>query len=146
MGNNRSSIQINLDRPQPATYYAGELLSGQVQLVLGERISGLRYIYLHLTGDVAFTRTRTARIMNGQTERISDSYEVRILNQKIILNSSVQRGQHQNYDLPELSRHDSGSMGPGQYQYSFSIRLPDVLPPTLHPEECPFVRYKLQVT
>ena len=42
-------------------------------------------------------------------------------------------------------RDDMTTLEPGQYKYPFSIRLPEVLPPTLHPEDYPFVRYELQV-
>ncbi|CAF1502246.1 unnamed protein product, partial [Rotaria sordida] len=49
-------------------------------------------------------------------------------------------------DIALLGRiNDRTTFEPGQYTHPFSIRLPDNLPPTIHPLDYPFVRYELQL-
>lgn len=146
MGNSQNSVNIILDRPQPAIFYTGEFVSGRVQVVLSERTEGLNSVYLTLIGDAAFTRTRVARIMNGQRENFTDRYDVRVLNKKIVLTSPIRMSTNDQFSAFDVNNDANGTIGPGQYQFPFSIRLPDVLPPTLHPEECPYVRYSLEVS
>lgn len=136
MGNANSLINVTLDRPQPAIYFAGEILSGQVQFNLVERTRKIDEIYLSLIGDIGYTTTRTVRIQNGQMERKTDYHNVRILGQKFLLGRPIGN---------EASSNEVTTLEPGQYKYPFSIRLPEDLPPTLHPEDYPFVRYQLQV-
>lgn len=137
MGNGNSFINVTLDRPQPAIYFAGDILSGQVQFNLVERTRKIDEIYLSLIGDIGYTTTRTVRMQNGQMERKTDCHNVRILGQKFLLGRPMINDVHSN---------DATTLEPGQYKYPFSIRLPEDLPPTLHPEDYPFVRYQLQVS
>lgn len=141
MGNGNSLINVTLDQVQPAIYYAGDILSGHVHFNITERTKKIDEIYLSLTGDIGYTTTRTVRIQNGQMERKTDCHNVRILGQKFLLGRPV-INEHTN---KELNTHDIVTLEPGHYKYPFSIRLPDDLPPTLHPEEYPYVRYQLQV-
>ena len=146
MGNSQSSVNIILDRSQPSIYYTGELVKGLVQVVLSERTEDLNCIYLTLTGDAAYTRTRETRIMNGQKENFIDRYDVRLLNKKVVLSSPIRIAQGDDFFGNEPNNGANGAIGPGKYHFPFSIRLPDVLPPTLHPEDCPYVRYALEVS
>ena len=137
MGNGNSFINVTLDRPQPAIYFAGDILSGQVQFNLVERTRKIDEIYLSLIGDIGYTTTRTVRMQNGQMERKTDCHNIRILGQKFLLGRPM---------VHESNSHEMTTLEPGQYKYPFSIRLPEDLPPTLHPEDYPFVRYQLQVS
>ena len=141
MGNTNSLINVTLDQPQPAIYLAGDILSGQVHFNIPERTKKSDEIYLSLTGDIGYTTTRTVRMQNGQIEKKTDCHNVRILGQKFLLGHPMNNDQtHQ-----DINHKDLTTLEPGQYKYPFSIRLPDDLPPTLHPEDYPFVRYQLQV-
>lgn len=140
MGNTSSSITIEFDRAQPSIYFAGETITGQVLFLVSKRTAKIDEIFLRISGDVGYTTTRTARMQNGQTERITDCHDVRILGQRITLGVPVA--------LQSSNGNKSSSaemIEPGEYKYPFSFPLPDVLPPTLHPENYPFVRYHLQV-
>ena len=145
MGNNGSSIAVTFDRAQPSIYFSGETITGQVRFMVTKSTAKIDEIFLRLSGDVGYTTTRTARIQNGQTERITDCHDIRILGQRIALGVPVPLRQHHS----ELSKREKSLnmevIEPGEYKYPFSFRLPDTLPPTLHPENYPFVRYHLQV-
>lgn len=142
MGNANSFIHVILDRTQPAIYFAGEVLSGQVQFNIAERAKKIDEIYLSLVGDIGYTTTRTIRMQNGQMERKTDCHNVRILGQKFLLGRPMINEQTNR----EMSSNESATLEPGLYKYPFSIRLPEDLPPTLHPEDYPFVRYQIQVS
>lgn len=141
MGNANSLITVTLDQNQSANYFAGDIVSGHVNFNITERTKKIDEIFLSLTGDIGYTTMRTVRIQNGQMERKIDSHSVRVLGQKFLLNRPiiVEQGNR------EMNSNDSNTLEPGQYKYPFSIRLPEDLPPTLHPEDYPFVRYQLQV-
>jgi len=139
MGNSNSIVNITFDRIQPTIYYAGEIISGQVQFTIPERTSKIDDIYLTITGDVGYTTIRTARIQNGQTERVTDRHDIRIFGEKVLLGQVISN-QRSNGTINEIK-----ILEPGQYAYPFSVRLPDILPPTIHPKDYPFVRYELQV-
>jgi len=141
MGNANSLITVTLDQNQSAIYYAGDIVSGHVNFNITERTKQIDEIFLSLTGDIGYTTTRTVRIQNGQMERKTDCHNVRILGQKFLLGRPIM-SEHGNR---EMSSMDSSTLEPGLYKYPFSIRLPEDLPPTLHPEDYPFVRYQLQV-
>jgi hypothetical protein len=145
MGNNNSLIMVMFDRTQPTIYFAGDTISGQVEFTITERTTKIDEICLTVTGDVGYTTMRTARIQNGQTERITDCHEIRIFGQKVILGRPVSRQQHNGQASVGFNDMETAILEPGQYKYPFAIRLPDVLPPTIHPEDYPFVRYQLQV-
>jgi hypothetical protein len=74
-------------------------------------------------------------------ERKTDCHDVRILGQKFLLGHPM-INEHAN---KEINTNDITTLEPGQYKYPFAIRLPEDLPPTIHPEDYPFVRYQLQV-
>jgi len=141
MGNANSLINVRLDRAQPAIYCAGDILSGQVHFNITERTKKIDEIYLSLTGNIGYTTTREVRVQNGQVERKIDYHNVRILGQKFLLGRPIINEQTNN----EMSPNEMTTLEPGQYKYPFSIRLPEDLPPTLHPEDYPYVRYQLQV-
>lgn len=141
MGNANSFITVTLDQNQPAIYYAGDIVSGNVNFNITERTKQIDEIFLSLTGDIGYTTVRTVRIQNGQMERKTDCHHVRILGQKFLLGRPIMADQGNR----EMNSNDSNTLEPGQYKYQFSIRLPEDLPPTLHPEDYPFVRYQLQV-
>jgi hypothetical protein len=141
MGNSNTLINITFDRTQPTIYYAGETISGQVHFTVPERTTAVDYIFLTVTGIVGYTTTRTARIQNGFTQRITDHHDIKIFGEKVLLGhafSSQQQGTNSRTN-------DTKILEQGQYAYPFSVRLPDILPPTLHPKDYPFVRYELQV-
>ena len=142
MGNANSLITVTLDQAQPAIYIAGDILSGQVHFNITERTKKIDEVYLSLTGDIGYTTTRTVRMQNGQMERKIDSHNIRILGQKFLLGRPIINEQTNR----DLNSNEITTLEPGQYKYPFSIRLPEDLPPTLHPEDYPFVRYQLQVS
>jgi len=141
MGNSNSLIDITFDRTQPTIYYTGDIVSGQVHFTVPERTGEIDDIYLTVTGTVGYTTVRTRRVQNGQTERVTERNDIRIFGEKIMLGQvmSTQREQ------ASAGIKDMTTLQPGQYTYPFSVRLPDVLPPTIHPTDYPFVRYELQV-
>jgi hypothetical protein len=141
MGNGNSLINVTLDKSQPAIYYAGEILSGQVHFHITERTKKIDEIYLSLTGDIGYTTTREVRMQNGQLERKTDNHDVRIFGQKFLLGRPMINEQTNR----EINTNELTTLEPGQYKYPFSIRLPEDLPPTLHPEDYPFIRYQIQV-
>jgi hypothetical protein len=141
MGNNNSTLCITFDQTQPTIYYTGDIISGQVQFTVQERTNKIDDMYLTITGDVGYTTMRTARMQNGQTSRIIDRHDIRIFREKVVLGQVRCTQQGQAGD----GINNMTNFGPGQYTYPFSIRLPDVLPPTIHPQDYPFVRYELQV-
>jgi hypothetical protein len=141
MGNANSLINVRLDRAQPAIYCAGDILSGQVHFNITEHTKKIDEIYLSLTGNIGYTTTRTIRVQNGQVERKTDYHNVRILGQKFLLGHPMINEQTNK----EIDQNEITTLEPGQYKYPFSIRLPEDLPPTLHPEDYPYVRYQLQV-
>ncbi len=126
---------VTFDQAQPTIYYTGDIISGKVQFTIQEGTNKLEELYLTITGDVGYTTMRTARMQNGQMDRITDRHDIRIYGEKILLGQTTQQNGINNMT----------NIGPGQYTYPFSIRLPDVLPPTIHPQDYPFVRYELQV-
>ncbi len=142
MGNGNSLINVTLDKSQPAVYFAGEILSGQVHFHITERTKRIDEIYLSLTGDIGYTTSREVRMQNGQVERKIDNHDVRILGQKFLLGHPMINVQTNR----EINPNEITTLEPGQYKYPFSIRLPEDLPPTLHPEDYPFVRYQIQVS
>lgn len=141
MGNNNSMINVSFDRPQPTIYYAGDTISGQINLKIPTGADNIHDIYLVINGDVGYTTVRTTRMQNGQTERITDHHDVRIFEQKLSISQALCPQQSQ--AICKLTNRKI--VEPGQYTYPFSVRLPDTLPPTLHPTDYPFVRYELQV-
>lgn len=141
MGNNNSMINIIFDRTQPTIYYTGDIISGQVQFTVPERTNKIDDIYLTVTGDVGFTTMRTTRMPNGQIERITDRNDIRIFGEKVLLGQAMSiQSERANSRINETT-----TLEPGHYTYPFSVRLPDILPPTIHPQDYPFVRYELQV-
>ena len=145
MGNTSSPISIVFDRAQPSIYFAGETITGQVLFMVSKPTARIDEIFLRISGDVGYTTTRTARIQNGQTERITDCHDVRILSQRITLGVPIALQQCNMRPSNGNKSSTAEMIEPGEYKYPFSFRLPDVLPPTLHPENYPFVRYHLQV-
>jgi hypothetical protein len=146
MGINSSSFHVTFDRGHPTIYYAGEIISGHVQCTIRERTDRINEIYLAITGEVGFTRKRQTRMQNGQAHRVTDCHEIRIFAQKVLLDLSDTCEQRENLAASNsLSTLSTDTITPGRYKYPFSLRLPDHLPPTLHQDSYPFVRYRLQV-
>lgn len=141
MGNNSTSINIVLDRAQPTVYYTAEVISGQVQFTLSESIPTTDNIHLVLKGTVGYTTIHRHRMQNGLSNQVTNRHDICILRQKVRFGQLISAG-HQRVTS---GLNDMTSFEPGQYTYPFSIRLPDLLPPTLHPSEYPFVRYQLEV-
>lgn len=137
MGNGNSLINLSFDPQASGIYHAGDLVSGQVHFQLREAASPIEEVFLSLTGDVGYTTTRTVRMQNGQIERKVDHHDVRILSQRFLLGRPMMNNQ--------LIPNHVKTLQPGQYTYPFAIRLPDNLPPTVHPEDYPYVRYQLQI-
>jgi hypothetical protein len=141
MGNKNTNISVTFDRTHPTIYYAGETISGQVHLTVPERTTAVDYIFLTVTGVVGFTTMRTARIQNGQTERITDRHDIKIFGEKVLLGHTFSSPQQR----ANGKMNDTTILEQGQYAYPFAVRLPDILPPTIHPKDYPFVRYELRV-
>ena len=141
MGNNSASINIVLDRAQPTVYYTAEVISGEVQFTVSESIPTTDNIHLVLKGTVGYTTIHRHRMQNGQANQVTNRHDICILRQKVRFGQMISAG-HQRM---KSGFGDMTSFEPGQYTYPFSILLPDLLPPTLHPNEYPFVRYQLEV-
>ncbi|CAF0788266.1 unnamed protein product [Rotaria sordida] len=141
MGNNNSTISIVLDRPQPTIYYSGDIVSGQAKFTISERTDKIDDIYLIIAGDVGYTTIRTTRMQNGQTKRITNHHDVRFFGEKVVIGQIISTQQ----EHASGRINDRTTFEPGQYTHPFSIRLPDNLPPTIHPLDYPFVRYELQL-
>lgn len=141
MGNNNSSIDVVFDRTQPTIYYAGDVVSGQVHFTIPQGTNDIDDIYLTLTGDVGYTTTRTVRIQNGLTDRVTDRHDITIFREKLLLSRAALNEQRRSI----RRTNDAPTLAAGEYTYPFSFRLPNVLPPTIHPKDYPFVRYQLQV-
>ena len=137
MGNGNSLINLTLDQPSPGIYYTGDVLSGQVHFQLREATGTVEEVFLSLTGEVGYTTTRTVRMQNGQIERKVDQHDIQMLSQRYLLGRPMINGR----TIPSNVK----TLEAGQYSYPFAIRLPENLPPTLHPEDYPFVRYQLQI-
>ncbi|CAF3032169.1 unnamed protein product [Rotaria sp. Silwood2] len=141
MGNVNSLINVTLDKVEPAVYLSGDIIRGNVQFNITQRTKQIDEIYLSLTGDIGYTTTRTIRIQNGQMERKTDYHNIRIFEKKILLDRPLINDQTR----IDINQNDIKIFEAGIYKYPFSIRLPENLPATLHPEDYPFVRYELQV-
>ena len=141
MGNSNATINVTFDRSQPAIYYAGDTISGKVHCAISERTTTVEYIYLTVTGDVGHTTTHVTRMQSGVTKRTTNQHDIRILGEKIILGHAY-TAEQQGRDRGAT---DTTILEPGRYVYPFSVRLPDILPPAIHPNDYPFVRYELQV-
>lgn len=142
MGNGNSLINVTFDQLQPAIYYTGDILSGRVHFNIPEPTRDIDEVFISLTGDVGYTTTRSVRMQNGQIERKTDQFDIKILGQRFLLGRPLSNNPS---GQAVAQRGHSGMLQPGQYVYPFSIRLPDYLPPTLHPEDYPYVRYQIQV-
>ena len=145
MGNHGSSINIVFDRMQPTVYYAGDTISGHVEFTVTERTSKIDDIYVIVTGDVGYTNSRTVRMQNGQHEKIVTHRDLRILERRVSFGRPESSPQRPCQTSGSLDILNMTNVEAGQYKYPFALRLPDSLPPTLHPEDYPFVRYELQV-
>ena len=141
MGNGNSSINVILDQPQSTIYYTGDIISGHVHFTIPEPTERIDEVFITLTGDVGYTVTRTIRLQNGQIERKTDQFDIRILGQRFLLDRLMMTNRNNSSSCPS----NTARLEPGQYKYPFSIRVPENLPPTLHPEDYPYVRYHLQV-
>ena len=140
MGNGNSLISLSFDSASAGStgvYHCGDVVSGRVHFQLRETADTIDDVFLSLTGDIGYTTTRTVRMQNGQIERKVDQHEVKILCQRFQLGRPMLNNQL----VPTNVR----TLQPGEYTYPFNIRLPENLPPTLHPEDYPFVRYHLQI-
>lgn len=137
MGNGNSLISLSFDSASNGIYHSGDVVSGQVHFQLRESTGTIEEVFLLLTGEIGFTTTRTVRMQNGQIERKVDQHDVKILSQRFLLGRPMMNNQ--------LIPANIQTLQPGEYTYPFSIRLPDDLPPTVHPEDYPFVRYQLQI-
>lgn len=124
-------------------YHTGDIISGQVLFNIPEPTDKIDEIYVSLTGDVGYTTTRTVRLQNGQIERKTDQFDIRILGQRFLLDRPI--FVNQSGAAVSAQPADRSVLRPGQYKYPFSMRIPDHLPPTLHPEDYPYVRYQIQV-
>ncbi|CAF3425359.1 unnamed protein product [Rotaria socialis] len=141
MGNSNSMINVTFDRPQPTVYHGGDIVSGRINMTIPGNADKIREIHLIVTGDVGYTTTRTTRMQNGQTERITDHHNIRIFEQKVTIGQGMSSGHNE----AGGRINNRASFEPGQYVHPFSVRLPDSLPPTVHPTDYPFVRYELQL-
>ena len=145
MGNGNSLVNVTFDQAQPAIYYTGETVSGRVHFNIPEPTKDIDEVFISLTGDVGYTTTRSVRMQNGQIERKTDEFDIRILGQRFLLGRPISSSPGGNGVSHRQPQGQSTTVQPGQYVYPFCIRLPDHLPPTIHPEDYPYVRYQLQV-
>jgi len=141
MGNSNSSINITLDRAQPTIYYTGDIISGQVQFTVPERTGKIDDFDLVITGDIGYTTIHTARMQNGQANRTATRHDICIFRQKAALGQIMFTQEKQ----AGSAMNNMANIEGGQYTWPFSVRLPDILPPTLHPKDYPYVRYKVEV-
>ncbi|UJR33755.1 hypothetical protein I4U23_021182 [Adineta vaga] len=141
MGNNNATISITLDQVQPIIYYSGDIISGKVQCTVSESIPTTDDIHLIVNGTVGYITMHKNRMQNGQTNQVVDRHDICILRQKVRLGQMIFVPHHQVKHGPT----DLTTFEPGLYTYPFSILLPDLLPPTLHPKDYPFVRYQLEL-
>ncbi|CAF1115165.1 unnamed protein product [Rotaria sordida] len=132
MGSNNSvNIAINLDRMNPF-FYAGESVSGTVNVNIKEGHIKVDELFIELKGETGYTTTHTIHESNGSTRTETHYHTITFFLEKMILESS-QSGKK------ELVYHS------GQYSWRFDIQLPPQLPPTINESHrYPRARYYLR--
>jgi hypothetical protein len=128
---NSVCINIHLDETNPC-YFAGDVVSGVVDIKIKEGDVKIDKIYISLTGEAGYVTKHTVQNTNGAVVRVDTYHHNKsFLNVKKLL-ESPQAGQK------ELVYH------PGDYSWRFEIPLPVQLPPSINqPSEYPRVRYNL---
>ena len=132
MGSSNSvCINIRLDRTN-SFYFAGESVSGTINVHIKSGDVKVDEIILLLAGEAGYTTTRTVQDTNG-SHTVTDYHTKSFLKLKEVL-ESPQSGQK------ELI------YSPGGHSWRFDILLPPELPPSLNdPRSYPHVRYYLKL-
>lgn len=133
MGSGNSvCVNINLDRSNPF-YFAGENVSGSVQINIKEAGVKVDEIYLLLKGETGYTTTRTVHESNGSSHTVTDYHTVSFFKAKTV------------FDNPKIQNHEP-TYNPGDYSWRFDILLPDHLPPSINePKHYPHSRYYIKL-
>ncbi|CAF0937716.1 unnamed protein product [Adineta ricciae] len=133
MGSNHSvQINIHLDRTE-LFYFAGETVSGTINVHINEEQIKFDEIILLLAGESGYTTTRTVTDSNGTMHRDTDYHTISFLKSRMIIESPPLGQKYLIYN-------------PGDYSWRFDIPLPSQLPPSLNqPQSYPHVRYYLKL-
>ncbi|CAF4171843.1 unnamed protein product [Adineta steineri] len=133
MGSNNSVlIDIHLDRTNPL-YYAGETVSGTINVHFKAGQIKVDEIILLLSGEVGYTTTRSVNDSNGSSHTETHYHTKSFLKIKKIVESPQPEQKVLVYY-------------PGDYSWRFDIVLPAHLPPSLNlPRSYPHVRYYLKL-
>lgn len=145
MGNETSSVRILLDQTRPAIYFAGDEVAGQLHLNITETVKQSETISICLTGDIGYLSTSYFRMNYGIQHRVITRNDMKILNKKAVLNRLIENQQGKFLLDDEATSLNIEILEPGNHKFRFSVRLPDNLPPSIHTEDYPFVRYAIQV-
>jgi len=130
---NSVCINIHLDGTNPS-YFAGEVVSGTVNINIKEGHVKVDEIFISLTGEAGYETKYTVRSTNGAVVRVdTDHHNKSFLDVKKLLES------------PPLGQKELVYY-PGDYSWRFEIPLPAQLPPSINqPNKYPHVRYKLKL-
>ncbi|CAF1238335.1 unnamed protein product [Adineta steineri] len=133
MGSNNSVlIDIHLDRTNPL-YYAGETVSGTINVHFKAGQIKVDEIILLLSGEVGYTTTRSVNDSNGSSHTETHYHTKSFLKIKNIVESPQPEQKVLVYYA-------------GDYSWRFDIVLPAHLPPSLNlPRSYPHVRYYLKL-
>ena len=126
-----SQVRINLDRTN-VSYIAGEVVSGNVQLLVIDSNLDVDQIDLNLTGELGYS-TKQNSTVNGKATTRTIHHNVPFLTKNQV-----------------LVRPDPGkkelAFPKGEYSWPFQIQLPDHVPPSIgNPQTYPHVRFYVQV-
>jgi hypothetical protein len=168
MGNS-STIGIHLDETN-LFYFAGETITGTVELNVTEGKVEADEIYIELTGEIGYTTTRTVynnnnySTTNGQFGQFNNNTTNGQFGQ---FNNNITNGQFGQFNNNTTTQTDYHNVPfystkavfaqpkagqkqvvytKGRYSWPFEIPITHHLPPTIHdPQTYPRVRYYLQV-
>ncbi|CAF0815406.1 unnamed protein product [Adineta ricciae] len=133
MGSNHSvQINIHLDRAN-SFYFAGETVSGTINVRISAGQIKLDEILLLLAGESGYTTTHTVTDSNGSTSVVINYLTKSFLKTITTIESPSSEQKKLIYN-------------PGSYSWHFDIPLPSQLPPSLNlPQSYPHVRYYLKL-
>lgn len=127
---NGTQVNIHLDRENPF-FYAGERISGTVDMYIKEGQVEADEIYIQLQGEAAFRTIRTVYDYQGRLRTETDYRNTVFLKEKSVIERPVPGQNELIYPA-------------GQYSWRFDIAIPNPLPPTLNGRmKYPHVRYHL---
>jgi hypothetical protein len=130
-----NSVGIDIDLGRTNSYYfAGEVISGTVNIKIKEGHIKVDEIFILLTGEAGYVTKRTVQNTNGAVVRVDTYHHNKsFLNVKKLLVSPESGQKELVYNT-------------GDYSWRFEIPLPVQLPPSINqPNKYPHVRYYLKL-